>query len=106
MAPEEFEPEENETESTGAISDPLAEPPGSRAERQRTRTKEQRQMMIAVRPLLIKWKTERPLQMNSWKEEKKANRRKTQNCGALANLVHPFFPLIPRLTKRSYVNSS
>jgi hypothetical protein len=30
MDPEEFEPEEDEIESTGATSDPLAEPPGSR----------------------------------------------------------------------------
>ena len=35
MAPEEFEPEEEaeELESTGATSDPLAEPPGSRGKK-------------------------------------------------------------------------
>jgi hypothetical protein len=30
MDPDEFEPEDDDVESTGATSDPLAEPPGSR----------------------------------------------------------------------------
>ena len=30
MEPEEFEPEEDDVEATGAASDPLGEPPGSR----------------------------------------------------------------------------
>lgn len=35
MATEHFEPEEDETGATGASSDPLAEPPGSRGRKAR-----------------------------------------------------------------------